>query len=193
MRTILVGLLLAVSVCVAAQKKSQPPSEEEKNQAQLAQNKIQPLNVKTGLWESTVTFTRSGARPLPADLLQRLSPEQRARMEERLKASSGGNAQTHTNKSCLTKEKLENGYELGFGKDENCTQTVVTSTSSKAEVHFICQHEKVNYSGIIRAEALSSENVKGSGDTTASDGEHTMNGTSTFTSKWLGSDCGDVK
>lgn len=173
-RTILAGLLVALSVCV------------------LAENKIQPLNIKTGLWESTTSFIMSGTPPIPAEVLAKLTPEQRARMEERMKASNGDKAQTTTDRSCLTKEKLDEDY-LALGKKQDCTQNVVTATSSKAEVRFTCQHDNVKLSGIIRVEALNTENVKGSGDTSASDGEHTMKGTTTFTSKWLGADCGDVK
>jgi hypothetical protein len=47
-------------------------------------------------------------------------------------------------------------------------------------------------SGTINVEALSPESVKGSAQTTAT-GNHTMNVNATFTSKWLGSSCGDVQ
>src|SRR5882724_1490051 len=53
-----------------------------------AGGKFQPLDVKTGLWETTTTNTHSGEMPLPAELLDRLTPEQRARMEARMKANS---------------------------------------------------------------------------------------------------------
>jgi len=40
---------------------------------------------------------------------------------------------------------------------------------------------------------MNSENVKGSMQMATTGGDHTINMNSTFTSKWLGADCGDVK
>lgn len=47
--------------------------------------------------------------------------------------------------------------------------------------------------GTINLETLSSETVKGSGRTKATGGGHTMNTSTTFTSKWLGPSCGKIK
>lgn len=57
----------------------------------FGQSKFQPLNVKTGLWESTTTSTTSGQMPLPSDMLAKLSPDQRARIEARMNANSAAN------------------------------------------------------------------------------------------------------
>jgi hypothetical protein len=46
--------------------------------AAWAADNVQPLDVKLGLWESTTTMEHSGAPPIPAEVLARLSPEQRA-------------------------------------------------------------------------------------------------------------------
>src|SRR5689334_10995600 len=72
-------------------------------------DKYQPLNVKLGLWETTSTITTKGQVPVSDEMLSRLTPEQRARVEERMKAQAGDRTTTHTYKSCLTKEKLERG------------------------------------------------------------------------------------
>ena len=68
--------------------------------AAWAQAKFQPLNVKTGLWESTSTSTTVGQMPVPADLLAKLSPEQRAKFEARMKANSAPKTRTFTKKNC---------------------------------------------------------------------------------------------
>jgi hypothetical protein len=159
--------------------------------AALAADKLQPLNVKVGLWETTMTTTTSGTMPIPADLLSRLTPEQRARMEERMKANSRENTRTNTYKSCLTKEQLEKGPD--FGDKKQCTQTVITSTSSKAELRVVCDMQDTKASGIMHVEALSPENVKGSGQMSVSGGGHTMNVNTALTGKWIGPNCGDVK
>ena len=175
MRTILAGLVMLSSVAV------------------WAADKLQPLNVKTGLWETTTTRITSGEMPIPAEFLARLTPEQRGKMEARMKANSAEKTKTNTNtsKSCMTKEKLEKAPFSDEQKD--CTRTIVTSTSNKAEVRFTCEKADTMVNGTINIEALDPENVKGSGNTTMTGGGHTMNTSGAFTSKWLGTDCRAVK
>ena len=158
--------------------------------ALYAGDKLQPLNVKTGLWETTMTTKVNGSMPLPD--MSELTPEQRAAIEARIKANSGEKTWTSTSKSCLTKEQLEKGRAFEQ-KDKECVQTVVTSSANKMEVRLVCEIENIKMSGLIQLEALSPESVKGSGQSTTTGGGHTMNGTTTLTAKWLGSTCGNVK
>ncbi len=153
-----------------------------------AADKLEPLNVKTGLWETTTTISTSGEMPIPAEYLSRMTPAQRARMEERLKANSAPKTRTSTHKSCETKEKLE---KAPFSNQKECTESVVTSTSSKAELKVSCDFGDVKGSGTVTVEALSPEAARGSAQITATGGGHTINTNSTFTSKWLGASCGD--
>lgn len=149
--------------------------------------KLHPLNVKTGLWETTTTWTIGGEMPIPASMLNKLTPEQRARLEERMKANSAANTHTDTDKKCLTKEDLEKA-DFGAGK-ENCKQTIVTSTSAKAEGNFSCEVEGAKMSGTVEIEAIDQEHVKGSAHGTATGGGRTMTSSETFTSKWLAPAC----
>src|SRR5947209_20522148 len=116
-----------------------------------AADKVQPLNVKTGLWETTRTTNTSGQMPIPPELMARLTPEQRAKMEDRMKANSAEKSRTNTSKSCMTKEKLEKAPFSDEQKD--CTRTIVTSTSSKAEVRFTCDQADTKGNGTINVEA----------------------------------------
>jgi Protein of unknown function (DUF3617) len=153
---------------------------------------IQPLNVRVGLWETTTTTSMNGALPIPDELLSKLTPEQRARMEERMKASSGEKNRSNTFKNCMTKEKIEKGAD--FGKDDTkCTRTIITSTSSKAEVHMACDMSGMKGEGTVQVDVLSPESIKGSVHMTVNGGGHTMNSNSTFTSKWIGQACGDIR
>jgi len=158
--------------------------------AALAQDKLQPLNVRTGLWESTVTSTRSGQVPVPAELLARLSPEQRAKFEARMKANSAPKATTITKKDCETKEKLA---KQPFNDQKECKQTVLTSTSTKAEIKVSCDFGDIKANGTMRVEALSPESVKGSGQMTSSGGGQSMSMNTSFSAKWLGPSCGSVR
>ena len=95
-------------------------------------DKIQPLDVKLGLWETTSTTQMTGMPPIPPEVLDRMTPEQRAQMEATMGAS-GGQPKAHITKSCMTKERLEKGGS--FGEDRpNCKRTVTGSTGSKARL-----------------------------------------------------------
>lgn len=158
--------------------------------AAWGQSKFQPLNVKTGLWESTVTSTTSGQMPLPAEMLARLSPEQRAKLEARMKQNSAAKSRTSTNTDCETKEKLA---EQPFSSQKECKQTIVTSTSTKAEIKVVCEYGDVRSSGTMHIDVLSPESVKGAGQMTSNGGGHSMTVNTSFSAKWLGSSCGNLK
>jgi hypothetical protein len=149
-------------------------------------DKIQPLDVKLGQWETTTTSQVSGAPPIPADAMARLTPEQRARME----AAMNRAPHTQTRKSCLKKEDLEKGAT--FGQDrKNCARTVLTSTSSKMDVRLQCDEgDGMKTNATLKVEALNSENVKGAVEAESSGGGNKMNMKSNFTAKWLGPVCG---
>jgi len=171
MRTIVVGLVLVMSSAAWAQKI--------------------PLNVKLGLWEATSTHTMTGQMPVSPEMLARLTPEQRARVEEVMKKRASGTPTTTTYKSCLTKEELERGTAFKDRKD--CTQSLLTSSSSKMAIKVACDIEGMKADGTMEFEALSPEHVKGQGHFTVNGGGRTMNSNTTFESKWISSDCGSVK
>jgi hypothetical protein len=176
--------LILVHGMFAQTRDSQPPSSQSKL-------KIQPLNVKPGLWETTTTFKTSGAPPIPPEALARLTPEQRARVEERMRANSGGNTNTTTDKHCVTKEDVENA-DFGQGKGE-CTYTIQASTSTEAKGKYACNVEGMSVNGAVDITAPDSEHIKGSSRGSVSGGSRTMNVESTFTSKFLGTSCRNTK
>src|SRR5690348_14518665 len=100
------ALMTFFAIAVGAQNQKSPKNTPQAGQP--AGVKLQPMNVKPGLWETTTTITVAGEMPIPAEVLNRLTPEQRARMEARMKANSSGHTNTNTHKSCVTKEDLEN-------------------------------------------------------------------------------------
>jgi Protein of unknown function (DUF3617) len=148
-----------------------------------------PLDVRLGLWETTSTTNVGGQLPVSPDQMANLTPEQRAKIEQAIKASSG---KPITSKSCLTKENLDKGY--AFDNHKECTHKVLNSTTHKLDVQMTCNEQegtKVNV--LVKVDALSSTNVKGTTHMTAEGGGHTMTSDGTFTSKWLSADCGSVK
>ena len=148
--------------------------------------KLQPLNVKPGLWETTVTHKMAGEMPIPPGMLDKLSAEQRARLEQRMKSNSGGS--TSTSKSCVTKEDLEKSPNFGQGRGE-CTYTIQTSTSTEAKGKYTCATEGMNATGALDIVVVNQESVRGTSHGTVSGGGHDLQTDSSFTSKWVSATC----
>ncbi|MFZ0477606.1 MAG: DUF3617 family protein, partial [Terriglobales bacterium] len=80
---------------------------------------------------------------------------------------------------------------------ENCTRTVVSSSSTHFEVKYHCDGTKKDDNGTIDGTTtvdISGDSTKGKTHavSTSSDG-HTMTMDMNFTSKYLGPSCGDIK
>jgi Protein of unknown function (DUF3617) len=155
-----------------------------------AADDITPLNVKEGLWEITVTHSMTGmpAMPnIPPEALAKMPPEQRAKIETMTKGAPD------VRRECITKEKLEKHSAFGNSRGD-CTRTVINSTGRKLEVKFHCEEKQSSSDGNFVVEAIGTDNVKGTTHlVTNSSSGHTMTMDFTFSSKYLGADCGDVK
>jgi hypothetical protein len=154
---------------------------------------FKPMDVKTGLWESTMTNQMSGQMPIPAEALAKLTPEQRARIEQAMKARASQGPKTSTNRSCVTKEQLNKPMTFNQDQKDNCKSTLVRSSSSEQDIRMVCNESNVQANATVHIQAVDSENVKGNVQITASGGGNTMNSQSSFTAKWVSSDCGSLK
>ncbi len=152
-----------------------------------------PLSVKEGLWEVTMTRSTSGMpnasmANIPPDALAKMTPQQRAQIEGMM----SGKPTTDVRKECVTKEKLEKNAAFSNTRGE-CTRTVVSSTGRKVEAKFHCEEKQSVSDGNFVMEAVGSDNVKGTMHMAVTGSGHNMTMDMTITSKYLGSDCGDVK
>lgn len=128
--------------------------------AVVAADNVQPLNVKTGLWEVTMTTAIQGM----------------------------GTPRTHTYKSCVTKENL-NQYPFA-DRDNNCKYTVQSSTSSHMDVSGSCMPNEGGKADFkIQLDAIDSENVKGTGQLSLAGPQGTMHGDYSGKGKWVGASC----
>ena len=162
----------------------------------LAAGKVQPLNVKTGLWQVSTTTTMSGLPEIPPDMqarLDQMTPEQRAKIEAMMKSRLGGTPQTSSYKKCVTKEELENNP---WNKpDEKCDWAVVNSTGSDMEVKTnSCTAGKnvgmMQTNVDLKIHVVDSENVQATMQLTSTGNNGTtMVGNGTYTGKWLGATC----
>ncbi len=128
--------------------------------ALIAADNIQPLNVKTGLWQVTYTTTIQGM----------------------------GAPQTQTYKSCVTKEDQDK-YPFP-DRDNDCKYKVESSTGSHMVVSGSCLYqgaEKANFK--IQYDVIDSENVHGNGELTLAGPQATMHGEYSGKGKWIGATC----
>lgn len=149
--------------------------------------KYQPLDVKTGLWEKTATYKTAGQLPVPAGMLDKLTPEQRARFEARMNARSSGSTRTTTDRSCLTAQQLNDPADLA---DKGCSVTVLESTSARATGTLACTIQGMEMTGSAEFDAIDQEHVKGTEHVTSAANGNSMTTDVTFTSKWLSPTCG---
>jgi len=154
----------------------------------LAAHKATRLNIKTGLWR-VMTITAAGDDiMLSAGLLEKLTPEQRARVEERMKARQSGLQERTITKQCLTRAELESGVPFRtVGK--SCTWTLLSSTRSKVEMRGKCVDQGFKTGATLRIEALSPEEAEGSLQFSSNRENSTPATTSTFKAKWIGPQC----
>jgi hypothetical protein len=163
-----------------------------------AADDIRPFDAKPGLWETTSTMEMQGMPAMPAmpqippEQLAKMSPQQRAQVEAMMKAGAGAGApRTTTSKSCLTKESLKQA--LTMSQNENCTHKVIASSSSMQTIHMECTQGKVTSGGDLMIERIDAEHARGNMAMKSAGGDQAVNMKMTFTTKWISSDCGDVK
>jgi len=144
-----------------------------------------PLDVKTGEWEATMTVETNGPPPVPPEALARMTPQQRAALEERTRPLAG---RTTVRKTCISQEKLDK--PILWGQDDKaCTYSLVTSTGHAQEIHVECAREKMKSAGTVRVEAQDSENVKGTVHMTVTQSDQTSEINSSFTAKRVAAAC----
>jgi Protein of unknown function (DUF3617) len=128
--------------------------------AVMAANGVQPLNVKTGLWQVTMTMTIQGM----------------------------GAPRTHTYNTCVTKEKL--GQYPFSDPDNHCQTKVQSSTGSHMDVSGTClpsEGGKADFK--MQLDALDSENVKGTGQLSLGGPQGAMHGDYSGKGKWISASC----
>ncbi len=155
----------------------------------------QTLNAKLGLWEVTSTTESSGRPPIPPEVLARLSPEQRAKMEAALQAHQSKGPRTDTHKACYTEKDRERAFQSQDDNGErSCKRTIVSQSARRMEVRLDCSGSNMGAAnGMFTVEAITPENVKGTVDMKVTRGDNTMNVKSSFSARWLGADCGEYK
>lgn len=143
-------------------------------------------DVKTGLWETTVTTKTSGMPPISDQTLAKMTPEQRAQMMAMLNG-------TRTTKVCITQEKLDKGMDFGGESRPNCKQNIVKYTAHEVEMTEECADARGTRSIKGSYQITSRESANGTMhiETVRADKTSVIDGT--IQSKWISDTCGEVQ
>lgn len=146
------------------------------------------LNVKTGLWEITASTEMAGMPPLPKEILDKLTPEQRAELEAKVKQSRAEGPHTDTSRECITDRDLDKPFESA--NSEECTQEVVRTTRTSQEFKLTCTGEYKG-EGTFKINAPTPETMTGLLDLSVGEGSSKMTVKADMKGRWLGPDCGE--
>lgn len=146
------------------------------------------LNVKLGLWEMTSIMRFSGMPPLPKEVLDKMTPQQRAKMAADLKAAAEEEPEPETSSECITQEDLDKPFKSANADD--CTSTIVRTTRTSQEIRMVCTG-KTKGSGTFKVNTPTPETMHGTLDLKAGDGPDAFVIKGTIKGRWLGADCGD--
>lgn len=97
-----------------------------------------------------------------------------------------GNPSTGTDSTCVTKEDLQ---KAEFEVSGDCTETILTSTSTVAKGNYSCNIDGNQAKGTIEIDVVDQQHVKGTTHGTAAGPAGNMSIDTTFTSKWVGATC----
>jgi hypothetical protein len=115
------------------------------------------LDIKTGVWEITYTTETHGTL-LPQSALDKLTPEQRAKVEASMKAQQAAGARSHTDQTCVTAEDLKKGAFRDDDEDGKCKYTSLTRTKTVQEESVQCSGAEGRH-GTFKVEAQDSSHI----------------------------------
>lgn len=154
--------------------------------------RAESFNVKPGAWEMTVTTIASGMKLSP-DMAAKLTPQQRAQMEQMMKAREG-KPHTTTIQSCLTKDDISQDRIIKEMEDEDddsavhCKVTVISKSSSKLVLDTKCPGPTPSTTRFT-IEAKTPDTIEATGER---DQQGSGKSRMTIKGRWVGASCLDV-
>jgi uncharacterized protein DUF3617 len=149
--------------------------------------------VKPGLWERTVTRQMDGAPVSPVADLTKLPPEQRARIEQMMASRGSTTPSTSVVRYCVTPETVQSWetFAREGREDANCQRTVLDESSRGVKMSIVCAGGK--QTGTVEFSAVSPDRVTGTVTTVQKDAGGERKVFVQVDSRWVASECGDVK
>lgn len=152
-----------------------------------------PLTIKVGLWQMTYTTDKNGVpvvHAVPPELLAKMTPEQRAKTEARLKAKATQGAQVEKREYCLTEDRLKNTVFDPTNSNASCQRTTIVSTGKLQQFHEECADGGSKRTIEGRFESVDADTVKGSLKVKSEGASaYTMN--VEIAGRWIAADCGN--
>jgi hypothetical protein len=148
------------------------------------------LNVKLGLWEVTTVTQMNGVLPMPKELMDKLTPEQRAKIaaEAKAKANASQAPEKDTSRECITQKDLDEPFRSANA--EQCVTSVVSTSRTAQEMRIVCSGEPKG-SGVFKVNAPTPETMNGTIDMKVGQGPDAFTMKGKLSGRWLSADCGD--
>ncbi len=151
-----------------------------------------PPDAKPGLWERTVTRQMEGAPVSPLADPSKLTPEQRARIEQMMSARGATAPTTAELRYCVTPEAARrwDTFSREDGDDANCERTVQDETPRALKASLACAG---GLKGTVAFTAAGPERIRGTITWVRQEQSGPRTTTVEVDSRWLSPDCGTVK
>lgn len=146
-----------------------------------------PFGAKPGAWEITTTTLMQGMM-IPAEALADMPPEQRAKIENAMRAHSGKPV-TRVTKSCVTQQELDQDSMIGTDDEDDCKKKVVSRSATKLVLEKTCPAPRA-YAAKWMIVAKTPESLAATADLVQADGGKIH---LDIKGRWLGSSCAGIK
>lgn len=153
----------------------------------------EPINVKTGLWGTTLHTAAAGQLPISPQELQQMSPQMRAAAEKML--ANGARPRAIETKSCVTQKDLDTAVTDFLAGEPNmkCSNKLTNHTSSHAAGTFDCTKGSMHQFGNFSLDILDHEHVRGNVNMTFNNDGNAMTSKGTVSSHWISASCGKTR
>jgi hypothetical protein len=128
---------------------------------------------------------------IPPDVLAKMTPDQRARMQAMM--ANGGPGKPMTDQSCVTEKDLEHGIRPDNDNEKSCKVESMTSTGKTQEMHLVCTNSQGKSTGVFTITATSRESYEATMDMQMIIGGHPTTMKIHMQGKWLSANCNNVK
>ena len=149
-------------------------------------------DVKTGLWERTVTRQMEGAPVAPMADSAKLTPEQRARLEQMMSLRGTTAPTTSIVRYCITPEAAQRweSFAEDSGADAKCERTVQDESAGALKMTLVCAGGQ---QGTAAFTAVDANRIRGTITWVRQESAGERKTTVAIDSRWVSADCGAVK
>ncbi len=143
------------------------------------------IDLKTGAWAVDAETQTSGIS-VPKHVLDKMSPEQRAKVEASLRATDG-KVVKHTIHTCVTKEDLQNSavFDSDSSEASKCTRKVIAETARSFQAEETCPPPEASKT-IVKIDSNAPTDYSGTLERATADGGRIM---SKLTGRWVSATC----